>query len=355
MSKMKPGYQKSPKKKKRKFFKKSSYISDLVIPHKKGGPKKVTLAERIVKLFIYLALRLVIRPRKWKHPEKNYEIIDRTYQRIMSADFIFIPSSIAFYLIMAFMPILSMIIMASQIPGLDSIITRDAIGDVVGKFIPGLRSVIYQVSDFESSSNLASRIGGWVSIFLTLVTSTWVAAAGFSKIIYTQSYIYEHKFVGGYWMNRLKGMLMVLSLTLGLIFALVINILITREIDSWSISKDARKVIEFTYLFIGLFFLIFIGMVALFKLSPRYRIRIKHVIPGAMVTTLPTTIFLSLFGVITSIWSYGSYGVIGVIMYVGMACLIFSNFLFMGLISNAAYYNTFVGRRLEPKRTLSRK
>ena len=89
MAKPNTGYKKKPKIKK----KKTRYVSSLLI----APTKKVSLNERIIKFLIYIALRLAIRPRKWKDPRKNYEIIDRTYKRIMSADFVFIPSSIAIF------------------------------------------------------------------------------------------------------------------------------------------------------------------------------------------------------------------------------------------------------------------
>jgi len=52
------GYQKDPKKKKTK---KKSYLSALFISGKKHH---VSFNEKIVKFLIYIALRLVIRPKK---------------------------------------------------------------------------------------------------------------------------------------------------------------------------------------------------------------------------------------------------------------------------------------------------
>ena len=71
MKKPRTGYDKSKKQKK----KKNHYISSLLV----ANPKRVSTQEKIVKFLIYIALRLVIRPRRWKDPKKNYEIIDRTY------------------------------------------------------------------------------------------------------------------------------------------------------------------------------------------------------------------------------------------------------------------------------------
>lgn len=346
------GYKKTKKEKESRSSKRR-YLSDLVL-YKPGG-SRVSFMERVVKILIYFALRLVIRPKRWKDPEKNYEIIDRTYKRIMSSDFIFIPSSVAFYIIMAFMPVISIITLFWMIPGADLLVTKKDMEDIVGKFIPGFASVVEGMKDFTSSGSIASKVGGGIALFVSLLISTWIAAGGFAKLVYTQSYIYEHKFVGGYWMNKIKGMFMVLSLTAFLLAGLIVNVLYLRWNSTFTVGETARQIIHYTVMFFGLLAMLFFGFILLYKFSPRYRIRVRHVIPGAMVTALPTTIFLTLFGIITSHWSYSSYGIIAVIMYIGMTSLIVSNFIFMGLITNAAYYKTFVGNAVEKKWTLSRK
>ena len=334
------------KKKAKNKGKRKSYISSLVILQ----GKKVPLMERVVKILIYMALRLVIAPKKWKHPEKNYEIIDRTYKRIMSSDFIFIPSSIAFYIIMAFMPILAMIVSIDNIPGLRNLVKTEDFTDVLGRFIPGIGDILKSLKTFSTAN-----VGGAISTFLTLLITTWIASGGFAKLIYTQSYIYEHKFVGGYWMNRIKGMFIVIALTVFLIAVLAVNISVNQWIKSWDMNSQSKSVLMYLFLFFGLLFVIFTGVIFLFKFTPRYKIKFRHVVPGAMVMALPTTLFLAFFGLITTFWSYGSYGIIGAIMYIGMSSLICTNFLFMGLIANASYYQTFVGRKMKAKWTVSKK
>lgn len=335
-----------PKIKKKRTKKKRSYLSSLILISR---GRRASPVERFIKLLIYIALRLVIRPRKWRYPEKNYEIIDRTYKRIMSADFIFIPSSIAFYIVMAFIPVLSIITLIFMIPGIGAFISIEEVNGVLSDFIPGIGKILMQIEGSKI------EIGGGFTIAISLLTTTWIASGGFSKLIYTQSYIYEHKFFGGYWMNKIKGMVMVLALTIFMLFALVINILVNRSINDLNVSVSSKKALTYCFLVFGLLFLVFFGMIGLFKFSPRFKISIKHVVPGAMVTALPTTFFLALIGKITTLWSYGNYGVIGAIMYLGMASLIISNFIFVGLISNAAYYKTFVSLNVQKKWTISKK
>ena len=390
------------KKKKHKSKKKNHYVSELLV----GNPKKVSINEKIVKFLIYIALRLVIRPKRWKDPKKNYEIIDRTYIRIMSADFIFIPSSIAFYLIMSFMPILSLIMFLYQFPAIQALlseghwninakqgingtitqifsseallhaaneqikdsslkwitidrewnITKDLLGDVLGKFIPGMKDILLSITNLtQKSGKQVVDAGALFATILSLIISTWIAAGGFSKLVFTQSYLYEHKFVGGYWMNKMKGMFMVLMFSLSLFVVLAINIMITKQISSFNITDKWKNIFNSSFLVVGLFIGIFTGFISLFKLSPRFSIKVRHIIPGAMVATIPTAGFLSLFGIISSLWTYGNYGIIGTIMYLGMGCLIVTYFIFVGLSANVAYYKTFVGDKVKNKWTISKK
>ncbi|WP_161565660.1 hypothetical protein [Mycoplasma sp. ATU-Cv-508] len=46
---------------------------------------------------------------------------------------------------------------------------------------------------------------------------------------------------------------------------------------------------------------------------------------------------------------------VGAIMYIGTSSLIITYFIFLGITTNASYYKTFVGPRVENKRTWSKK
>lgn len=156
-------------------------------------------------------------------------------------------------------------------------------------------------------------------------------------------------------MNKLKGMMMVITFTFLLVIALTINIVMTSWIRESNMTDDWIDFFIHFWLIIALGIDLFILMIILFRFSPRFKIRIRNVIPGAMITTIPTLLFLSLFSFIAKWWSYGNYGSIGTIMYIGMASLIISYFIFVGIIANAAYYKTFVGDRVKTKWTISRK
>lgn len=341
------GYDKN----KRKKTKKTSYLTNLIMP----GRQKIPFMERVIKFLIFICLRFIIKPTRWKDPQKNYELIDRIYKRLMSSDFVFIPSSIAFYIIIAFMPVISIILLLTSIPGLSDIFEAASIVDVLGRFIPGIEPILSGFSDLLDEQTTAEYIGGISGIIFLLFISIWIAAGGFAKLVYTQSYIYEHKFSGGWWMNRFKGMFIVIALSFFMLLALFINIQIEKMIYSWDLSYGWSEFFVYLFLILVLFILLFGGMVVLFKLSPRFKIKLRHVLPGAVVTAFPTTLFLSLFALFASLLSYSIYGVIAILMYIGLVALWLSNFIFIGLITNAAYYKTHVKYTIEHKWTVSNK
>ncbi|WKX02527.1 YihY/virulence factor BrkB family protein [Candidatus Mycoplasma mahonii] len=354
-NKPRAGYQTKPEKKAK--VKKNRAMHDLLVSTKTN---KIFWTERLVKFLIYISLRIVIRPKKWKYPKKNIEIINRTYRRIMSNDFVYIPSSIAFYLIMAFMPILSLIVIFNMIPEADAFFIslstdgkKNAIAEILSKFIPGASTIFNQIKEAVGNKNITTSAS--ILTILSILISTWIASNGFSKLIYTQSYIYEHKYLGGYWMNKFKGMFLVIVFTLFLFFILSVNVLFTKWLSTFEIEDILKEALLYIYLSFGMFIGFFVGFILLYKFSPRFKIKIKHVVPGAMVSTLPTTGFLILFGFISSLWSYDSYGVIGAIMYIGMSSLIVTYFIFVGISANAAYYKTFVNDGLKNKWTISKK
>ena len=94
----------------------------------------------------------------------------------MSSDFIFIPSSIAFYIVMAFLPILSMIIFIQRIPFIDNFLIQekvDPVRDVLGKFIPGISDLVTQVNEALSfKGSTINTVGSIFAIILSMLVTT---------------------------------------------------------------------------------------------------------------------------------------------------------------------------------------
>ena len=98
-------------------------------------------------------------------------------------------------------------------------------------------------------------------------------------------------------MNKIKGMFMVLSFTFFLMVSLVINVSFSIWMANSGLSITYQKVLVYTFSIISMF----LGFFVLYKFSPRFKIRFRDVVPGAMITTIPTAGFILLFGTITQL------------------------------------------------------
>lgn len=335
----------------RKQTKESKWVASLLL-----STSKISFFERFLKIFIYLALRLAIwKPSRWRDPQKNFEIIDRTYKKITSNDFAFIPSSIAFYIMISFAPILLIISAIYQIPGFEEFFKDlngnvDPIKSVLGGFLPGISGVI-DVMKKEIEALSFGSWSGWLSFLLFMLPTLWVAASGFAKLIYTESYVFQHKYIGNYWINKFRGLFMVLLITVVLAFALSINVYIEIQITKLPWSSVGRQTLKQFYLICSLGILLFSGLAAFFKISPRFKIKWRHTLPGAMVTALPSSLFFAVFGSIVNnkVIDYSKFGIIGFIMYLALASFWFVYFVYLGMIANASYHKTFVSTNVVHK------
>ncbi len=311
-------------------------------------PKKISIAERIVKSIIWVALRLAIRPKHWKDDRKNYQIIDRAYKRIMAPDFLFIPPAFAFYLIMAFMPIILLtLLIVSNVPQVFSFVEV-----TLDNFTGG------HASTFTSILKHVQTAGAISTLVVMILLSLWIASGGFSKFVYTESYVYEHDKVGGYWMNKLRGMFIVGCVTIYAAAGLVFLSLIPWIITKMGLKMDSTEYSVLYYFILsgGAFGGIYIGVVLLFTLTPRFKQTWKQVHPGALATTIPTAGFIILFTILTKVFfRYEAYGILGMFMTIAASMFQISYFIYVGLIVNVVFYKTHYGEKTIPKKTISRK
>ncbi len=311
-------------------------------------PKKISMTERIVKSIIWLALRLAIRPKHWKDDRKNYQIIDRAYKRIMATDFLFIPPAFAFYLIMAFMPItLLTLLIVSNVPQVFAFVEV-----TLNNFTSG------NASAFTSILQHVKSAGAISTLIVMIMLSLWVASGGFSKFVFTESYVYEHDKLGGYWMNKLRGMSIVICVTLysavGLIFLSIIPWLIQKM--GLEIHTTNYEIVYYLFVGVGSFSGIYMGVILLFILSPRFKQSWKQVHPGALAATIPTSGFVVLFTLLTKVFfRYEAYGILGMFMTIAASMFQISYFIYVGLIVNVVFYKTHYGEKTYSKKTISKK
>ncbi|MCR8613393.1 MAG: YihY/virulence factor BrkB family protein [Mycoplasma sp.] len=318
-----------------------AYMSEVVLVKRRTIP----LDERIVKFFIWIALRVSIRPVHWKNERKNRNIIHKAYKRITSKDFVFIPPAFAFYLIMAFVPTL---IIALYLISFSENVTSY----VQDHFLKDIKI---------DSSNLvlfSSSLTQTISSITLILISAWIASAGFSKFIFTLSHVYGHEKFGGFWMNRIKGMTIVLAFSLFVAIGMLGWALLPLFLNAIGLTTNSTtyNVLFWVFLTLAGFVYLYGGFVLLFILAPRFKMKWRHVHPGSVAVTIPTLAFILLFGVITRYTlKYSAFGIIAPFMTMAMSMLFVSYFIYVGMVVNVVFYNTHYNGKTIPKKTFSKK
>jgi membrane protein len=107
---------------------------------------------------------------------------------------------------------------------------------------------------------------------------------------------------------------------------------------------------------VGMFVGSYLLFLLLFRFSPRFKIKWNHVHAGAITSSIPTALFVLLFSQITKIFlQYNFLGQYATFITLSMSISIISYFIYVGLIVNAVYYRTRVGKKTIAKKTVSKK
>ncbi|MGY5139188.1 YihY/virulence factor BrkB family protein [Mycoplasmopsis gallinarum] len=287
--------------------------------------------EKLLKLFLKFILLCAITRFTWKNRPKIDELVDRAHAKFSSKENSFIPISQAFYFLVSFAPIITMItLLLSFVPGYDQIF----LNVILAKIIPGLN----QVFKLEIVTNLKSQ---YISMIILFLTSLWLSSNGYGKFVYTQSYIYNHEKMGNIITNRLRGFFIVLGITLYLFIVILFYIFIYNTFIKYISNPVSQNVFFYITFCLYLPVVSYFGFLFLFKFSPKFKLSWNQINPGVLISTVPMFLFVSIFGLLTSFINYGKYGLIGTFMYVALFVMFFSYFVWLGIIINESYYKTY--------------
>ncbi|WP_027120723.1 YihY/virulence factor BrkB family protein [Mycoplasmopsis lipofaciens] len=308
---------------------KKSWLSKNILPRKNY---KKSWDEKLIKFFIKIILWIATPRASWKNKSKTSELINRTYLKFSGRDFTFIPISLAFYFLISFVPIITIVVMLLS---LISNYNQIFIDEILARIIPGVKAIMNIPDSIKQSK------AQYTSIILLMLASIWIASSGFGKFIYSQNYIYGHENLGNWLTNRIKGFIVVIGISIYLFLFISLYIFFHKAF-SYSINEKFTKntifYISFSiYLIINLYF----GFTLMFKLTPSFKLSWNMVFPGVLISSIPVMIFIMLFGYLTSIIDYNKYGVIGTFMYIAMFVSTLSYFMYLGIIVNEAYYKTY--------------
>ncbi|AWX42647.1 Ribonuclease BN-like family [Metamycoplasma cloacale] len=314
--------------------------------------KSNNIFEKIFKWIIYAILFIAV-PRHLKSSKtKGQEIVNHAYDKMHSHEFAFIPAGYALYLFLSFIPV--SILMTAIIGPINEhydIVLRYVI---LGSVIPGIQDVLPKMSD------LWSNAGEIVTFIIFIFSIIWLSSNGYSKFVHSIDALYEHKTENKMWKYRLKGIVVSLVLTCGLtLLLLAFTAFMTFLIDESNFGvfpnewtdlmtiKDLKLTTPFWLVYYFTIFLClpiftYIGFLLFFKYAPSFKLKLNYIHPGAMISSIPTSIFILIFGSLTSIIRYQKYGPIAAFMYVILLTSVMSYFIYIGVIVNASFYKVFI-------------
>ena len=234
-----------------------------------------------------------------KEIEKIKKLISAPYMRIL-------PGNIAFSLMMALIPIISIIVFALNIFNF----SYPTISDKLSNFIPS--AVIELIMEFLGSNRFNSA-------FL-LIIGIWAASSGMNALIIASNVVYNHE-PNGYLKRRSKAVM----LTFLIILMIVINL---------GILVFGSSVLSFIIHLFNLSKTIYI-------VAPDAKIKNQTVIKGTLFTTILWMISSFIYSFyVTNIANYGiKYGSISNIIILMVWLYILSYVLVLGMAINVNEYN----------------
>ncbi|WP_029905440.1 YhjD/YihY/BrkB family envelope integrity protein [Mycoplasmopsis opalescens] len=331
MRKIYTGLQKSRLERARRKALKHSLFSRNIIPNKSND---FYLYELVTKFIISIILIIVMPKQSFLNKSKNRELVNRTYEQFVSNDSVYIPIAQSFYLLVSFVPIVTLVIsILNLIPGYG----ETFINEILGRMIPAIKNVI------TGHESILDSGGKFATYIVLLSGSLWIASSGWGRFVFTQNYIYGHESPGNWFYNRFKGFLIVSGIALYLLFFSIIYTsfyrLATRNMDVNSYDRSALFYSTFSIFVFGFLYL---GLSLLYLLTPSFKQSWKGINAGAMVATIPNVFFITIFGFLTSRIDYNQYGIISAFMYIALFISYFSYFIYLGIIVNESYYKTYI-------------
>lgn len=308
--------------------------------------KNKNFLNRCFYIFIFIILKISIRSSKVKNKKENLKIIiNRSIKKLSSREFTFIPAGFAFYLFISIIPIL--IISFSIInpffinkETLHFSNTKDfLLEEILNRYIPGIGKSIPETLNIFSSA--AWETTTWI---ILLFSSLWISSSGYAKFIESQSIIYIHKNSGNIIFNRIKGIFIVIIISLILSFFLILSTFLFIELQIK--FKNKLWVYELCFYTISIFLVFiffYIIWLILLKISPVFKITFKQISSGVFISSLSSVLFSAIFGFLSSakFISYDKFGTLATFLYLSTFCFYISYLLYFGVIINEAFYKTF--------------
>ncbi|TPR54309.1 YihY/virulence factor BrkB family protein [Metamycoplasma neophronis] len=318
------------------------------------------LFERVIKWIIYAILFIAI-PRYLRSSRiKGKEIVNSAYEKLNSHEFAFVPAGYAMYLFLSFIPITCLLLgVIGSISAKYEVVLEHV---MLGQIIPGISQVIPSISSLWSSA------GGAIAFALFALSVIWLASKGYSKFIYSIDALYGHKSPYRMWKTRIKGFIVSIIISFGLALALLgFSAFMTFLIENAGLGEFAEDLSKMTladfhlqwefYLIYWVTIILFLPVLTylafllFFTFAPNFKLKFSQAHPGALIASIPTSVFILIFGSLASLIPYQKFGIVASFMYVILLLSVMSYFIYAGVIVNSSFYHTFVNMPTIEKRS----
>ncbi|WP_025755108.1 YhjD/YihY/BrkB family envelope integrity protein [Mycoplasmopsis cricetuli] len=325
------------------------------------------ILKSIITLFCWFLTFSFSRSYKWlisenknkeifhKYNKKRQAVVEIVFQKFRTNEFNFTWLTIAFYFLISFVPIIFIVSNLHFLVGYayfgpeseeKSILNNWFISGTLNNFLPDIKQYANSISLVEFDNSTSNFLVFFRRFFIFIAT-LWFASTGYGKLVSAVNYMYDHEKSGTYLGNRLKGLGLVLLVSvLFWLFSLgytLINYLFLEYNEFLKVSVTTfSKAIFGIFVFVFLYFL----FLFLFKLCPSFTIKFRHINRGILFAAIPNAIFVIIFSLwIGDFLNYDKYGSIGFVLTLAFFITWFVNLMFLGILFNQAYYKSFHNQR----------
>ncbi|WP_373437765.1 YhjD/YihY/BrkB family envelope integrity protein [Metamycoplasma equirhinis] len=326
-----------------------SVVESQIVTSKKKNNFFVKILKWIIYGILYVAIPRYLRSSK----TKGREIVDSAYGKLNSNEFAFVPAGYAMYLFLSFIPVSILLIgIIGSISERYEVVLKFII---LGQIIPGISDIVPKISEIWKSG-----AAGAIGFTLFAFSIIWLASKGYSKFIFSIDALYRHNAQFRMIKTRIKGFILSLIISAGLTILLLgltafFTFLIEHaKLGNFAPSLDAMtkksdfnlswefELVYWVTIIILLPVVTYTAFVLFFTFSPNFKLKFSQAHPGALISAVPTSLFILLFGSLTSLIRYSNFGVVASFMYIILFLSVTSYFIYMGVIVNSSFYHTFI-------------
>ncbi|MHA0272580.1 YhjD/YihY/BrkB family envelope integrity protein [Mycoplasma sp. 48589B] len=322
----------------------------------------------IKKILITFFAKLLLRARNESENRKRIKVIDNVYNNFNSKEYNFIWLSSAFYLLISFVPVIYIVYLLnlffSNIPSFYNSIGKDFNDHfsmlTLGRFLPGSNTYLKNIVATGPDGTKGFHLQAILPNLILFLSSLYISSTGYGKLISSTNYIYDHYKMGTYWGNKIKGFFIVLCVSVLFWGFSTADIALEKKIGlnhPATITKENKIAFDPEYwlnimvYFIFAIIFIFCLLIMLFKLIPSFKLNLKSIYKGALLSATPTILLVLLFNTINSYFSYDKFGgVVGFFFTIAFFINWFVYFMFLGITFNNAYYKNYISTRTINKR-----